>query len=357
MPQSSGKPYTTILCYWFQTSFRRTNLSCIFPEFPLISRLRAPAKSLLPLLVQLPLFIMPRPLSLLPIVVLSFLSLSSAELGTKINIHVPLSSSASSSVTSSNQFLTSLLPVSSQQDQIIDFVTLYEPHCTLYLSTFRNASIEDGTLERLAASAVESASSACRSSGGGSSSSDDDDASVMTIGENLTLSGAYAMLSVPPTSCLQSLSDALVLALSPYVTETAKKSIPSWVYDLPPDEQAAKIALVNMYGSPNVFSGFSPHVTLAYDDVQNDAQDYASAVQTTAQQLWTKEGVESEVESVAFGYVGPAGTVVRGPSVFESVPLEDGDEESGLVLATTKKTTTQEEDEEITQEDHRNQPR
>jgi hypothetical protein len=36
------------------------------------------------------------------------------------------------------------------------------------------------------------------------------------------------------------------------------------VYSLPPAQRDAKIAMVKKYGSPNVFSQFEPHLTIAY---------------------------------------------------------------------------------------------
>ena len=154
----------------------------------------------------------------------------------------------------------------------------------------------------------------------------------MSVGSSLTLSGAYAMLSVPLTPCLQQLSDSLVTILAPHVTETAKKAVPSWVYDLPPAEQELKIAYVHQYGSPNVFEGFAPHVTLAYDDAPSDLDDgggvpadsiYGGAVGDVAES-W--ELVNTEVLSVGFGFVGPAGTVKRGPVVLESISILYTDE-------------------------------
>lgn len=245
------------------------------------------------------------------------ISASSTELGTQINIHVPLIPSASSAVTLANQVLTSLLPTPSNQK--IDFVNLFVPHCTLYLTTFRNESILDGTISRLAQEAVSAASSNCASS---------TSSNIMTVGTSLTLSGSYAMLEVPTTSCLQSLSDSLVIALSPYVTEYAKKAVPSWIYDLPPDQQAAKIALVHQYGSPNVFAGFAPHVTLAFDSVEEDSAAYAAATEEVGGE-WSE--VYNDVETVAFGFVGLAGTVKQGPSVLQSI--EVGAADSALASA------------------------
>ena len=75
------------------------------------------------------------------------------------------------------------------------------------------------------------------------------------------------MLSVTNTDCLQLMSDALVNATNQFVEPSAKDYIPSWIYDLPEDQQQAKIDMIHAYGSPNVFASFQPHVTLVADAV------------------------------------------------------------------------------------------
>ena len=74
-----------------------------------------------------------------------------------------------------------------------------------------------------------------------------------------------------PNRCLQSLSDALVNNLHAY--RTLNQTIPSWIYDLPNEEERKyKIELIDKYGSPNVFEQFQPHVTVGFsddDDPQN----------------------------------------------------------------------------------------
>ena len=125
--------------------------------------------------------------------------------------------------------------------------------------------------------------------------------------------------------------------LSPHVTEVAKKSVPSWVYDLPPDQQAQKIAYVHQYGSPNVFVAFSPHVTLAYDDDTEDlaydaggnpADSIFGGAVADAAERWTE--IRSEIMTVGFGHVGPAGTVMQGPVVLESISILSSDEVDSL---------------------------
>jgi hypothetical protein len=50
-----------------------------------------------------------------------------------------------------------------------------------------------------------------------------------------------------------------------YHLAVPNQTIPDWVQHLPEPERSAKIAFIKQYGSPNVFSQFQPHVTLACD--------------------------------------------------------------------------------------------
>ncbi|GMH46528.1 hypothetical protein TrRE_jg8403 [Triparma retinervis] len=92
----------------------------------------------------------------------------------------------------------------------------------------------------------------------------------MKIGETKDAQGSYGMLGVANTPCLQGLSDAVVNATSPFLDPSAKSYIPSWVYSLPPAERDQKIALIHEFGSPNVFGGFEPHVTLVGDSESSE---------------------------------------------------------------------------------------
>ena len=102
------------------------------------------------------------------------------------------------------------------------------------------------------------------------------------------------------------MSDAMVKSLYTY----AKKNqpIPPWVQNLPANERAEKIAMIEKYGSPNVFSQFQPHITIAYDTKDNVTQIYS--------QFNGGKAIESyKVSEVQISKVGPHGTVLKGQSV------------------------------------------
>jgi len=220
--------------------------------------------------------------------------------GTQINIHIPLLPIPQNKVIEYNKELTnSLITPTAQQ---IDFVEKYVPHNTLYLSTFTNHSLISGEFQASANLAVLATmnNDLCKTG-----------IENLQIGETLNQSGAYAMLSVTNTQCLQLLSNNLVLNLNQYLDPYAKNYIPSWVYNLPEEEQAIKIKYIKEYGSPNVFEGFVPHVTLAYDSANStiSIENYKIG----CEELELKFGViESECTSLGFGKVGDFGTVIRG---------------------------------------------
>jgi len=116
------------------------------------------------------------------------------------------------------------------------------------------------------------------------------------------------MLGVTLTPCLQGLSDSLVNATSPYLDPSATQYIPSWVYNLPEDEKEEKINLIHKYGSPNVFSGFQPHVTLVGDSLSSD--DMKAMFDATE-----FEPLITPVGEVGLGKVGEFGTVLKGKDV------------------------------------------
>jgi hypothetical protein len=76
---------------------------------------------------------------------------------------------------------------------------------------------------------------------------------------NITVGGCYALWEVEPNSCLQAMSNSIVLATSPYILPN--QTIPDWVKSLPEPIRSEKEAFIKKYGSPNVFSQFSPHVS------------------------------------------------------------------------------------------------
>lgn len=96
---------------------------------------------------------------------------------------------------------------------------------------------------------------------------------------SINVTGTYAMLTTGTPACLQFMSDAVVNAtyviaaflswklhtLCMYHLAVPNQTIPIWVQHLPEPERSEKIAFIRQYGSPNVFTQFQPHVTLACD--------------------------------------------------------------------------------------------
>ena len=89
-----------------------------------------------------------------------------------------------------------------------------------------------------------------------------------------------------------------------YHLAVPNQTIPDWVQHLPEPERSEKIDFIRQYGSPNVFSQFQPHVTLACDD---NATALSAAFAKKAPQIlggWLPE-------AVILGPTGPCGTVRR----------------------------------------------
>eukprot|EP01132_Coremiostelium_polycephalum_P003594 gene3594-4476_t len=84
---------------------------------------------------------------------------------------------------------------------------------------------------------------------------------------DIVVSGEYGMWDVVNNECLQYMSDLIVNNTYQYIVPN--QPIPSWVYSLPEPLRSEKIAMITKYGSPNVFSQFQPHVTLAWDSQDN----------------------------------------------------------------------------------------
>ncbi|KAH3757974.1 hypothetical protein Pelo_10268 [Pelomyxa schiedti] len=155
------------------------------------------------------------------------------------------------------------------------------PHITLYQTDFVNDTLDDvvAAMDQLAPTLHT-----CKA----------------TMGAPL-LSGQYFMWEVSvPNDCLQWLSDSVVNATYQYRNKT--QAIPEWVFDEPNPPRNEMILYCLKYGSPGVFDQFSPHVTLAWDSVDDMTPlldlDYPP--------------VEFEISVVGIGLVGIHGTVLRG---------------------------------------------
>lgn len=156
-------------------------------------------------------------------------------------------------------------------------------------------------------------------------------------GAYYTINGAYTMLPIEVTPCLQTLSNALLHALQTYVKYPV--SVPSWVGQLPEPERSAAIYRSRQYGSPNVLEGFVPHVTVGFDpaapgldasllgvhDPAGELNDGASVTLTDQTNLqWRTDTMKEwndlykqargtcvdEVQGIAMGKTGMGGTVL-----------------------------------------------
>lgn len=83
------------------------------------------------------------------------------------------------------------------------------------------------------------------------------------------INGAYAMLPIEDTPCLQTLSTKLLHSLQSYVRHPIV--VPSWVASLPEPDRSSAIYRSRTYGSPNVLEGFDPHVTVGFDPTVSDS--------------------------------------------------------------------------------------
>ncbi|KAM9973296.1 hypothetical protein ACTFIR_012672 [Dictyostelium discoideum] len=115
----------------------------------------------------------------------------------------------------------------------------------------------------------------------------------------IDISAQYGMWSVQNNQCLQYLSDLVVNNTFQYITPN--QTIPDWVYSLPEPLRDEKIAMIKKYGSPNVFDQFQPHVTLAWDEIDN---------LTIAFNQVDVQPTSFYSPSIGIGNTGPYGTVL-----------------------------------------------
>lgn len=82
-----------------------------------------------------------------------------------------------------------------------------------------------------------------------------------------TINGAYTMLPIESTECLQTLSTTLLHSLQSYLRYPIV--VPNWVAELPEPSRSAAIYRSRTYGSANVLDGFQPHVTVGFDPISD----------------------------------------------------------------------------------------
>ena len=201
------------------------------------------------------------------------------------------------------------------ENEFIDFSCLHTPHVTLYLADFdviESYDDEEGKYEMMELiQAIENAIDEIKEK-----KLDENMICSMEI-TDVTIQGAYTMLNIQKNACLQYISDTIVNHTKSFVSFPS--SVPDWVYTIPdPKVREEKIELIREYGSPNVFEGFDPHVTVSFernwDDNDKDrVKARYNKVQRLNHDLPTK--CNQTGQFLALGYTSTGGTVVQGPIV------------------------------------------
>lgn len=198
------------------------------------------------------------------------------------DVHLPLSGAGAAVALHANDFLTSRL-----LDNAIDFHTKHTPHITLYLTEWQCSvppcaqHLDDTLTPTLHDLSWQ-------------------ELCTVKIGSPYA-AGSFAMLNVTISSCLQLYSDSIVNAT--YSMAQPNQSVPAWVHSLPEPERSEKIHDVRMYGSPNVFGQFEPHVTIGWS---SNTTALAEAVAALAVSPASFIG-----SVVALGTTGEHGTVLK----------------------------------------------
>jgi len=136
------------------------------------------------------------------------------------------------------------------------------------------------------------------------------------------INGAFAMLPVEDTPCLQTLSTTLLHSLQDYLRQPVE--VPSWVASLPEPDRGAAIFRSRTYGSPNVLENFSPHVTVGFDPTAAGADATPAASGAVRSGVWRAAAMQrwnaayervrgtclDEAQGVAVGRTGAEGTVL-----------------------------------------------
>eukprot|EP00727_Mastigamoeba_balamuthi_P008968 m51a1_g4694 hypothetical protein (550) ;mRNA; r:202571-205575 len=77
--------------------------------------------------------------------------------------------------------------------------------------------------------------------------------------------GRYLAVGVAATICLQDLADSVVEAAAPW--HNRSQPLPDWVRGHPDRKQLEE--MFQRWGSPTVFGTYAPHITVAWDEVDN----------------------------------------------------------------------------------------
>lgn len=218
---------------------------------------------------------------------------------TSVNIHIKLSPALEQAAMLMNIYIHQRDPT-----EKIDLAVAEQPHITLYLTLFPNENLQllaarmSTLIDSLATPSSPFPANGCNLT-----------VSAAAAAGTIVNSTAYVLWNMPNPACLQYLSDAVVNATVDLIVPN--QPVPSWVWSLPADIAAVKARYVRLYGSPNVFDQFEPHVSLAGDD---SAPALLGSIirQAGFRQMIPFVDLQMTVETVALGLTGPYGTVLRG---------------------------------------------
>lgn len=232
-----------------------------------------------------------------------------------MNIHLPLRSADDEpSLRLFNQALASNLALLqfAQDNEQIDLFSDYTAHVSLYLADFDvedvNVTIQDANVRRVLDAvqrAVEQVSPCFV----------DWPADRKPVVQN-----SYAVYYIPVTPCLQYLSDLVVNATTVYIRRPPS-AIPDWVNALRETERR-----IDEYGSPNVYKGFQPHITVGYDTVtpQHDRLKVLNSLIPLSQEC------SGNLSAVAIAMTGLGGMPLQDGQLLE-VPLMFPNETVGTI--------------------------
>ena len=197
---------------------------------------------------------------------------------TSVDIHLKLDLATQNVVIGFNEQIRKSCP-----GEDIELGTKDQPHITLYLTAFQNEAIDELTAT---VGRVVGSFSRCK---------------VVFPHDGLHVAGSYGMWNTANPPCLQEMSDCIVNATHKFAIPN--QPVPLWVNGLPEPERSEKIKAIQEYGSPNVFSQFAPHVTIAFDSAPAD--NLTAAFES----LEVKDATCKPI-TIGLGSVGPHGTVL-----------------------------------------------
>jgi hypothetical protein len=215
-----------------------------------------------------------------------------------LNLHITVGDECTQEARRVNQAITDKDP---HQQIMLNSASL--PHMTLYLTTFTKTNQQP----------IIDALNKTIFGFNGTASSWPTNPCTVTMVPKLVATGDYTMWNSDNPECLQFMSDMVVNATRQFIDTRATMLIPSWVDRLPAYLRILKTDMIKNYGSPNVFSQFDPHVTIAHDDIT--PSDMAKVVQGPPP--IQPKNCTFIVSTVAIGLTGDYGTVQSGKDLAE----------------------------------------